>query len=155
MIYNTGVPSFMTTLSPELRKAFEETRYHVLIQTPFLLQVGQAQAALGALYRQHQTDCSCFITAFNPMGELLNKDENIERHAQLGRALGAAGLAALPAVAQHPANGWPAEPGFLVIGLGRDDAQRWAAQWEQLAVVWTSADMVPQLLETKVPGWMR
>ncbi len=155
MIYNTGVPSFMTTLSPELRKAFEETRYHVLIQAPFLLQLGQAQAALGALYRQHQTDCSCFITAFNPMGELLDKDENIERHAQLGRALGAAGLAALPAVAQHPANGWPAEPGFLVIGLGRDDAQRWAAQWEQLAVVWTSADMVPQLLETKVPGWMR
>ena len=145
----------MTTLSPELRKAFEETQYHVLHQAPFLLQVGQAQAALSALYQQHQTDCSCFITAFNPMGELLEKDENIERHTQLGRALGAAGLAALPAVAQHPANGWPAEPGYLVIGMGRDDAQRWAAQWEQLAVLWTSADMVPQLLETRVPGWMR
>ena len=64
-------------------------------------------------------------------------------------------MAALPAVAQHPANGWPAEPGYLVIGMGRDDAQRWAAQWEQLAVLWTSADMVPQLLETRVPGWMR
>lgn len=145
----------MTTLSPELRKAFEDTQYHVLHQAPFLLQLGQAQAALSPLYQQHQTDCSCFITAFNPMGELLDKDENIERHAQLGRALGAAGLAALPAVAQHPANGWPAEPGYLVIGLGHDDAQRWASQWEQLAVVWTSADMVPQLLETRVPGWMR
>lgn len=145
----------MTTLSPELRKAFEETQYHVLHQAPFLLQVGQAQAALGSLYQQHQTDCACFITAFNPMGELLDKDENIERHAQLGRALGAAGLAALPAVAQHPANGWPAEPGYLVIGMGRDDAQRWAAQWEQLAVLWTSANMVPELLETQVPGWMR
>ena len=145
----------MTTLSPELRKAFEETQYHVLHQAPFLLQVGQAQAALSALYQQHQTDCSCFITAFNPMGELLEKDENIERHAQLGRALGAAGLAALPAVAQHPANGWPAEPGFLVIGMGQDDAVRWAGDWEQLAVLWCGADTVAQIVESKAPGWMR
>ena len=81
----------MTTLSPALRKAFEETQYHVLHQAPFGLQVGQAQPALAAIYLQHQTDCACLITAFNPMGELLDKDENIARHAQLGRALGAVG----------------------------------------------------------------
>ena len=33
----------MTTLSPELHKAFSETQYHVLHQAPFLLQVGQPQ----------------------------------------------------------------------------------------------------------------
>ena len=145
----------MTTLSPALRKAFEETQYHVLHQAPFSLQVGQPQPALAGIYQQHQTDCACLISAFNPMGELLDKDENIERHAQLGRALGATGYAALPAVAQHPANGWPAEPGFLVIGMGREDAQRWAAEWEQLAVLWMAADTVPLLLETQVPDWMR
>ena len=145
----------MTTLSPELRKAFEDTQYHVLHQTPFSLQVGQAQPALAAYYQQHQTVCVCLITAFNPMGELLDKDENIERHAQLGKALGAAGYAVLPAVAQHPANGWPAEPGFLVIGMGRDDAKRWAGDWEQLAVLWCGADTVVQIVESDVPGWMR
>lgn len=145
----------MTTLSPELRKAFEETHYHVLHQAPFALQAGQAQAALAALYQQHQTDCACLISAFNPMGELLDKDENIERHAQLGRALGAAGYAALPTVAQHPANGWPAEPGFLVIGMGRDDAQRWAGEWEQLAVLWCDAAHTPHIVESQAPSWMR
>lgn len=152
---SAGSYQTMTTLSPALRKAFEETQYHVLHQAPFGLQVGQPQPALSAIYQQHQTACACLITAFNPMGELLEKDENIERHAQLGRALGSAGYAALPTVAQHPANGWPAEPGFLVIGMGREDAQRWAAEWEQLAVLWTAADTVPQLLETQVPDWMR
>ena len=145
----------MTTLSPALRKAFEETQYHVLQQPPFSLQVGQPQPALRPLYQQHQTDCATLITAFNPMGELLHQDENIERHAQLTRALRAAGYALVPAIAQHPTNGWPAEPGFLVIGLGRDDAQRWAGEWEQLAVIWCGADAVAQIVESAVPGWMR
>ena len=145
----------MTTLSPELRKAFADTHYHVLHQAPFNLQVGQAQPALGALYQQHQPECACLIPAFNPVGELLNKQENIARHTQLGRALGAAGLAALPAVAQHPANGWPAEPGYLVIGLGHDDARRWAGEGEQLAVLGCGADTVALLVESDVPSWMR
>ena len=145
----------MTTLSPALRKAFEETHYHVLHHAPFALQVGQAQPALTALYQQHQTDCACLITAFNPMGELLTKEENIERHAQLGKALGAAKYAVLPTVAQHPANGWPAEPGFLVIGLGQDDAKRLAGEWEQLAVLWCDAALTPQLVESDAPSWMR
>ena len=145
----------MTTLSLALRKAFEETQYHVLHQAPFLLQVGQPQPVLAALYQQHQTDCACVITAFNPMGELLEKDENIARHVQLGHALGKAGFAVLPTVAQHPANGWPAEPGYLVIGLGRDDARQWANEWEQLAVVWCDADTVAQLVESNAPSWMR
>lgn len=152
-----GVSSyqFMTTLTPELRKAFEETHYHVLHQAPFVLQVGQAQPVLAALYQQHQTDCACLITAFNPMGELLTKEENIERHAQLTRSLRAAGYALIPTVAQHPANGWPAEPGFLVIGMGHADAKRLAGDWEQLAVLWCDAGMAPQIIESDVPGWMR
>ena len=146
----------MTTLTPELRQAFAHTQYHALHHpTPFLLQVGQPQPALNPIYQQHQTDCVCLLTAFNPMGELLDKEENIERHAQLSRALHAAGYALIPAVAQHPTHGWPAEPGFLVIGMGKDDAQQWAAQWEQLAVVWCGADTVAHIVETAVPGWMR
>lgn len=145
----------MTKLSRELHKAFSETQYHVLHQAPFLLQVGQPQAALASIYQQHQTDCACLISAFNPMGELLEKDENIARHTQLGQALGAAGYAVLPAVAQHPANGWPAEPGFLVIGMGQDDARRWAGEWEQLAVLWCSGDTIATLVESQVPGWLR
>ena len=84
----------MTTLTPELRQAFAHTQYHALHHpTPFLLQVGQPQPALNPIYQQHQTDCVCLLTAFNPMGELLDKEENIERHAQLSRALHAAGYA--------------------------------------------------------------
>ena len=58
-------------------------------------------------------------------------------------------------MAQHPANGWPAEPGFLVIGLGQDDAKRLAGEWEQLAVLWCGADTIATLVESQVPGWMR
>ena len=145
----------MTTLSPALRQAFEQTEYHVLHLPPLQLAVGQPQPALQPIYQQHQTDCACLITAFNPMGELLTKEENIERHAQLTRALRTAGFALIPSVAQHPANGWPAEPGFLVIGMGQGDAVRWAGDWEQLAVLWCGADTVAQIVESKAPGWMR
>ncbi|GAB2465788.1 hypothetical protein GCM10027082_16810 [Comamonas humi] len=139
----------MPTAPPDLQAAFAQTHYHVLHGTPFTLRIGEPCAALVPWLRQHQTDCACVITAFNPMGQPASQADNIARHRRLQFALDTARYATLPTVAQHPDNGWPAEPGFLAIGMGREDALRWAQDWQQLAVVWCGADTVAELLYTK------
>ena len=139
----------MHLISPNLQADFEATQYHVLHSTPFLLRIGERCDALTPWLRQHQTDCACVITAFNPMGQPCDRADNIARHRRLQFALEAARYATLPTLAQHPSNGWPAEPGFLAIGMGREDALHWAREWQQLAVVWCGADTVAELLYIK------
>lgn len=139
----------MPTATPALQAAFAQTHYHVLHSTPFSLLIGVPCAALAPWLQRHQTDCACVITAFNPMAQPCGRADNIARHRRLQFALEAARFALLPTVAQHPGNGWPAEPGFLALGMGREDALRWAHEWQQLAVVWCGADTVAELIYAK------
>ena len=56
------------------------------------------------------------------------------------------GLRSIAAAGEHPANGWPAEPSFLVPGLPLEDARLLGEKFGQNAVVWSGANGVPRLV---------
>ncbi len=129
-----------------LLQAYRETEYRVSADTPIVLRVDQACAALAKLHSQHQVQCSAFITAYNPYSQRLDAVSNDLRQTRLQQALQRKGLATLPGIGQHPTNQWPAEISFLVLGIDLEAAKALALAYEQNAIIWSAADAVPQLV---------
>ena len=79
-----------TVLPEPLLHAYRATHYRVQPYDWFL-QLGQAQPALAAFYQRHAVRCATYLTACNPLGELLPDHLNARRMAQLRTALQRAG----------------------------------------------------------------
>ena len=139
-----------TALSHELIQAFLETHYRVHQDgpdaPPLTLRVGQASADLAALHRTHSVDSSAFLTAYNPFAKKVDEDSNLKRQEELKQELSSRSLIFLPGEGQHPANGWPAEPSVLVLGLSLEAAKVMGRKYEQAAIVWIGPTAVPELV---------
>lgn len=133
-------------IDASILQAYRDTEYRVFGPSPFVLRVGQVSTELLAAQRRHAVACSAFVTACNPHGCELPATRNAARQARLRGQLVACGLTFLPGLGQHPDNGWPGEDSFLVFGMALADAQALAASWEQNALLWASADAIPELI---------
>jgi hypothetical protein len=133
-------------IDPATVLAYQQTEYRVLGSVPAVLQVGVRCAPLALLHQMHHTDCSAFVTACNPLGQLLEPAANAQRQAALAQELSRQGRVALAGIGQHPQGGWPPEASFLVPGLSRAAAQQLGRMFEQNAVLWADADAIPQLI---------
>ena len=137
---------FETSIDAGTVQAFRETEYMVHGDEPFTLKVGEVCPPLAAAHKRHRVDCSAYITACNPFSQILDDQENAERHAALGRELGRRSLASIEGIGQHPSNKWPGEPSYLVFGLTLEAAKTLGTRLEQNAIVWSGADAGPQLI---------
>lgn len=126
--------------------AYQQTHYRVFGAVPTILQVGVASDDLAMLHASHQTDCSAFITACNPLGVITNDAANAQRQEELRAELSQQGRVVLPGIGQHPNGAWPGEPSYLVLGLTRTAAQALGRKFQQNAVIWAGADSVPELI---------
>lgn len=73
------------------------------------------------------------VTAYNPRSVRLTDDENARRHDDLRRALEVLGFAHYPGTGRGD-DGWT-EPGFLVLGISREDAAQLGEEFDQNAIV--------------------
>ena len=64
----------------------------------------------------------------------------------LAAALRSLGLPFFDGLGQHPSNGWQGEASFLALGATRDQACDLGTRFEQNAIVWAGADVVPRLV---------
>ena len=134
-----------TVLPAPLMQAYNSTHYGIEA-CDWHLQLGQPQPALAAYYQRHAVQCAAYLTACNPLGELLPDHLNARRMAQLRQALQRAGWSWLNGQGHDPDGDWPAEDSVLVWGMGESTARAWGQQWSQNAVLHIGADMVPQLV---------
>ena len=132
-------------IDPTTLKAYEETEYHVHGDELFTLHVGQFCPALAAAQKKYQSDCSAYVTAFNPFSEVVDDAINAERHVSLARELSRRSLSYLEGVGQHPSNKWPGEVSYLIFGLTLEAAKILGTRLGQNAIVWSGADATPQL----------
>lgn len=133
-------------IDPATLQAYLQTEYRVLGGVPAVLRIGMPCPDLAVLHRAHQTNCSTFLTACNPHGQVVSDQVNARRQQSLVAALSALGLTAIPGIGVHPNGEWRGEASYLVPGLGREAAQGLGRQFEQNAIVWAGEDAQPQLL---------
>ncbi|MDL5036165.1 DUF3293 domain-containing protein [Comamonas resistens] len=142
-----------TGLPVSLQRAYCRAIYRVHGESgpasDWWLQVGTHQPRLLAGYAQHRVCCATYLTACNPHGQLLNANDNALRMRQLCEALAAEGWVFGTGFGEDPQGRWPGEASVLIWGMDALTARIWGEQWQQNAVLWCSADAVPQLL------WLR
>lgn len=127
-------------------QAYRDTEYRVHANEPFTLSIGEACPALAAAHKNCRSDCSAFITAFNPFSQALDDAIHAKRHADLGRELKQRSLSYLEGLGKHPSNQWPGEVSCLIFGLGLEAAKTLGSRFDQNAIVWSGADATPQLI---------
>ncbi len=133
-------------ISEETLAAYRSTNYRVHAPTNFTLRVGERSSELAALHGKAGVSASAFISAYNPWSEALADDVNRARHAAFERELRDAGMVAIEGMGQHPTNGWPGEPSYLVLGVSLEAARAMGDRLEQNAILWMDEDAVPQLV---------
>lgn len=133
-------------IDPALLHAYAETEYRVSGLCPFALRIGYPCEELAGVHSEREVTCSAYITACNPRSAILSDAENHQRQQALAAELTGRGLSFLSGVGQHPSNGWPGEPSYLVFGLSLEEAMALGRDWEQNAIVWAGEDAVPQLI---------
>ena len=131
-------------IDPGTIAAYRETEYRVFAP-PLVLHIGVPCADLAILQENAQVTCSAFITACNPLGDVLEEALNIERQEHLARQLAHLGLKALKGEGRHPSGRW-AEPSFLILGLERGAAEELGQQFQQNAIVWAGTAATPELI---------
>lgn len=127
-------------------QAYLETHYCVHGSMPATLKIGEFNASLVAIHDAHAVRSSAFITACNPLSQMLDDAANAGRQLALARELSVWGLTFIDGVGKHPSNDWPGEPSFLVLGVSVQDAKALGLKFGQNAIVWCGGDAVPQLV---------
>lgn len=134
-------------LSPGLIAAYRSTGYQVLARPTFTLRVDQPSAPLGALLREAGAAGALYISAWNPCGRELSREENDLRHARLVLDLQARGLRGIEAFGAHADDPARGEASLLVPGVDRATACELGNLHDQNAVLWAAAgDAIPRLL---------
>lgn len=129
-----------------LIKVYLETEYRVHSTPAYTLEIGKPNTHLLADHQLYRTDCSAFLTAWNPYSQIVADSENSERHISLISELETRGLKFIDSLGQHPSNEWPGEVSVLIFGLSLEAAKTLGIRFGQNAIVWNGSDAVPQLV---------
>ena len=135
-----------TSLPDNLLQAYQETDYHVFIDPPFKLNVGQPSEELKRLHQAHAVACSAYLTAWNPAGQWAGADQNSSKQAALMNSLDKRGKPFLPGLGRHPSGQWSGEASVLALGVSEEEARELGSIYQQNAVVWCGEDATPRLL---------
>lgn len=133
-------------ISPETIQAYRETEFRVDSDTPLTLRIAEPNDGLFGLFKANRSDTCAFVTACNPLGQLLGESENAQLHDQLAHELRFRSLSFIHGEGKHPVGDWPGEPSFLIFGLSLEAARSLGKRFEQNAIVWCGPDAIPQLV---------
>jgi Protein of unknown function (DUF3293) len=136
-------------MTPELRESFRNARYQVRLPTGAVdLAVDRQCEPLGEWLRANGFTCAALMTAHNPAGRQRADSLNTASQAMLEARLLQGGYTMMRATAFDPSGGWPPEASLFVPGISQADAMALASDFGQLAILWSTADSIPRLVET-------
>ena len=136
-------------LEPDLIAAYKNTLFQAYVGDEMItLKVGQQCTPLQEVFEQHDVTTACYITAYNPFGRLLTRQENDDRNARMRTKL-ASVYPIFDGVGVDPNGEWEGEASILALGASRDVSLALAEAWEQNAVVFVDETFTVSLLFTR------
>ena len=135
-----------------LLEAYQNTHYTIDIGITLL--VGLPAPELDELLTKRGANCAAYITAWNPLSEELNLQQNRVRNQQL--------LADLhhtiepnniiTGIGKDPTGVWAGEESFLVVGILEDHIHKLALKYGQNAYVYYHIGKNAELITTSLFG---
>ncbi|MGV1045386.1 DUF3293 domain-containing protein [Limnohabitans sp.] len=74
-------------ISPETIQAYRKTEFRVDSDTPLTLRIAEPNDGLFGLFKANRSDTCAFVTACNPLGQLLGESENAQLQDHLAHEL--------------------------------------------------------------------
>lgn len=134
-------------INQETLRAYQATNYRFDVdQQEIILNIGKYSNQLAMLFYKHDVNCGAFITAFNPQGKIQSDQANEQAHVQLLKQLQDLGIESFEGSGSEAGTQWPAERSHFALGLELETASTLGRHFNQDAIVWVSADAVPQLI---------
>ncbi|MGB1110292.1 MAG: DUF3293 domain-containing protein [Gammaproteobacteria bacterium] len=133
-------------LADSLVEAYRQTHYTIDADPAFELRVDKPSDELARLMSARGVKEAMYVTAWNPLGELLSAAENAKRQRDWRTELADMGLPYLSGRGVDPRGEWMAEESELVLGVGLDEACRLGQQLKQNAILHMARDAVPRLV---------
>jgi hypothetical protein len=131
--------------STEIEQAFLETNYIIHLQGEIVLRIGEIPADL--LEQLPLLETWAFITAWNPLPDILSKAENQLRNATLQRHLIDLGYIIHNGIGISKDQSW-SEESFFIENISLEDARQASAKFGQLAFVFGDRKNGNQLVFT-------
>jgi hypothetical protein len=115
-------------------------------QGEIVLKIGQHSSQLETLFDHYLVNCGTFITAFNPRGTIQSDQANEWAHIELLQHLEVLNLQCIEGTGSDAHSEWPAEQSYFALGVELEPAKQIGRHFNQDAIVWVGADVVPQLV---------
>ncbi len=135
-----------TMPSIQIEQAFLETRYIVQIENPIVLKIGEIPKELFEIFPKIRT--WAFITAWNPLPDVLTKPENDIRNNQLKVQLKGQSFFFHPGVGVSKDEDW-SEESFFIENIELQKANEIASKFGQLAFLYGDIVKGSQLIFTQ------
>jgi len=130
----------------KIKTAFLETNYTILVENKIVLKIGEMPSQLFSEFPQIKT--WAFITAWNPLPDVLTKSENDIRNNQLKIQLKEQGFVFHPGVGISKNEDW-SEDSFFIENINLETANQISLKYGQLAFLYGDKVKGNQLIFTK------
>lgn len=130
----------------KIKTAFLETNYTILVENKIVLKIGEMPSQLFSEFPQIKT--WAFITAWNPLPDVLTKSENDIRNNQLKIQLKEQGFVFQPGVGISKNEDW-SEDSFFIENINLETANQISLKYGQLAFLYGDNVKGNQLIFTK------
>jgi hypothetical protein len=130
----------------EIEQAFLETNYIVQIENEIVLKMGEIPARLIEDFPQIKT--WAFITAWNPLPDILTRTQNDIRNNELRKQLEDEGYLIYPGIGISKNEEW-SEESFFIGNIESEKANTISSKFGQLAFLYGDTIKGNQLIFTK------
>ena len=133
-----------------LLEAYQNTHYTTDIGITLL--VGLPAPELDELLTKRGANCAAYITAWNPLSEELNLQQNRVRNQQLLADLHHTiePKNIIAGIGKDPSGVWAGEESFLVVGISEDHIHQLALKYGQNAYVYYQLGKNAELITTSL-----
>lgn len=135
----------MTAVPRELQEAYENADYAVFLEPELILKIGEPSERLDRLMLSVEVATAAIISACNPRSERRSDEENRAATEALRGLVEAAGYPHYRAEGRDPEGRAPSEPGLLILGIFRDNAEALGRLFGQNAIVFIEPGRAPAL----------
>ena len=130
----------------ELIEAYESADYAIFVEPPLILKVGEHSSRLDELMQAEGTGTAAYVTAANPHSVRRSAAENNAASEALENLIGASGYPWRAGEGRDPDGRWPAERGFLIFGIYKNNAELLGRLFKQNAIVFIELEKAPELV---------
>jgi hypothetical protein len=125
-------------MNTDLEQHYLDTIYFVFVDgKQYGVKIGEDNLPIiMQLFKNNNVSTAAILTAWNPRSEVIDFQQNKLRNNDLYNLIEEHNYLCFEALGKGKDLMWPAEEGYIIFGLNKEEAEAIAVKYEQNAYVW-------------------